>query len=70
MSVAQIVEELKKSISSFEKKVSTQEVGTVVEVGDGIARISGLAGCQASEMLEFPGEFFVQILLCRGDIIF
>jgi F-type H+-transporting ATPase subunit alpha len=58
MSVAQIVEELKKSISSFEKKVSTQEVGTVVEVGDGIARISGLAGCQASEMLEFPGETF------------
>jgi F-type H+-transporting ATPase subunit alpha len=38
---------------SDEPEVS--EVGTVIEVGDGIAKISGLRKCQSSEMLEFPG---------------
>ncbi len=55
MSVSQIVEELKKNISSFEKQVEVEEVGTVISVGDGIARLSGLSKCKASEMLEFPG---------------
>lgn len=58
MSVANIVEELKKNIANFEKKVNVEEVGTVLEVGDGIARVSGLSACQASEMLEFPGETY------------
>src|SRR3989339_178569 len=55
MSINSIVEELKKNISVFEKQVEVEEVGTVIEIGDGIARMSGLAKCQASEMLEFPG---------------
>ncbi len=54
MSINSIVEELKKNISAFEKEVAVEEVGTVIEVGDGIARMSGLSKCQASEMLEFP----------------
>src|SRR3989339_437212 len=58
MSINSIVEELKKNISSFEKQVEVEEVGTVIEVGDGIARLSGLEKCQASEMLEFPGGTF------------
>ncbi len=53
-----IVEELKKTISTFEKKVEVEEVGAVLEVGDGIARLSGLTNCQASEMLEFPNNTF------------
>ncbi|PIZ94992.1 MAG: F0F1 ATP synthase subunit alpha [Candidatus Magasanikbacteria bacterium CG_4_10_14_0_2_um_filter_37_12] len=55
MSTNQIVEELKKHISAFEKTVEVEEIGTVIEVGDGIARMSGLTKCQAQEMLEFPG---------------
>lgn len=55
MSINQIVEELKKNIASFEKQVDVEEIGTVLEIGDGIARLSGLSKCQASEMLEFPG---------------
>lgn len=55
MSVNQIIQELKKNISSFEKQIEVEEVGTVLEVSDGIARLSGLNKCQASEMLEFPG---------------
>jgi len=50
-----IVNELKKHIESFEKNVQVEEVGTVLEVKDGIALISGLEKCQAQEMLEFPG---------------
>ncbi len=54
----QVVELLKKNISSFEKSVQVEEVGTVIEVKDGIARINGLEKCQAQEMLEFPGNTF------------
>jgi len=57
-SINNIVEELKKNISSFEKNVQVEETGTVIEVGDGIARMSGLSECQSSEMLEFPGNTF------------
>jgi len=48
-----IVEQLKKHIADFEKSVEVEEVGTVIEVGDGIARMNGLNKCQAQEMLEF-----------------
>src|SRR5687767_3713125 len=46
---------LKSAIDSFDAGVETRSVGTVVEVGDGIAQIYGLDGALASEMLEFPG---------------
>ncbi len=58
MSTNAIVNELKKHIESFEKVVSVDETGTVLEVKDGIAIISGLEKCQAQEMLEFPGGIF------------
>jgi F-type H+-transporting ATPase subunit alpha len=46
---------IKSAIDSFDSGVETRSVGTVVEVGDGIAQIYGLDGALASEMLEFPG---------------
>src|SRR5688572_10658046 len=46
---------IKSAIDSFDGGVETRSVGTVVEVGDGIAQIYGLDGALASEMLEFPG---------------
>ena len=46
---------IKASIDSFDAATETRSVGTVVEVGDGIAQIYGLDGALASEMLEFPG---------------
>lgn len=58
MSINSIVSELRKNISAFEKQVEVEEIGTVISIGDGIARISGLTKCQASEMLEFPNETF------------
>ncbi len=52
--VEEISELLRKQITDFEKKVDVSEVGTVVSVGDGIARVYGLDNCMASELLEFP----------------
>src|SRR5690242_21964425 len=46
---------IKSSIDSFDAATESRSVGTVVEVGDGIAQIYGLAGALASEMLEFLG---------------
>jgi len=45
---------LKKQLANFESKVETYEVGTVLNVGDGIARIFGLANVMAGELVEFP----------------
>ncbi|MCB1221674.1 F0F1 ATP synthase subunit alpha, partial [bacterium] len=46
---------LKKQIESYEGSLKLEDQGTVVQVGDGIARVFGLSNCLASEMLEFPG---------------
>jgi F-type H+-transporting ATPase subunit alpha len=45
---------IKSAIDAFDAGVETRSVGTVVEVGDGIAQIYGLAGALSSELLEFP----------------
>ncbi|MCG9895267.1 MAG: F0F1 ATP synthase subunit alpha [Fimbriimonadaceae bacterium] len=46
---------LERELRAFDKKVETEHVGTVIQTGDGIARIYGLPDCQVGEMLEFPG---------------
>ncbi len=58
MSTNSIISELKKNIASFEKQVEVEEIGVVLEVGDGIARLSGLSKCQSNEMIEFPGDTY------------
>jgi len=45
---------IRKQIEDYDQKVSVQETGTVLMAGDGIARVYGLAGAMAGEMLEFP----------------
>jgi len=47
---------LKSQIENYEAEVEVEEVGRVLEVGDGIARIHGLENCMASEMLEMPHD--------------
>ncbi len=44
---------IKKQIEAYESKIEVSEVGTVIQVGDGIARIHGLANAMAGELLEF-----------------
>lgn len=57
-----IVDQLKKQIENFEVATQTERVGTVTEVGDGVAKISGLSEVMASEMIEFPGGVFGVVL--------
>ncbi len=49
---------IREQIERFAEPVTAVDVGTVVEVGDGIARVYGLAGAMASELLEFPGGVY------------
>ncbi|HYN47639.1 MAG TPA: F0F1 ATP synthase subunit alpha [Candidatus Nanopelagicales bacterium] len=54
----EIISIIKSSIDNFDATAETRNVGTVVEVGDGIAQVYGLAGALSSELLEFPGGVF------------
>jgi len=49
---------IKSAIEGFDASAETRSVGTVVEVGDGIAQVYGLSDALASELLEFPGDVF------------
>ncbi len=51
----EIASVIQKEIESFHEQVDVREVGTVLEVGDGIARVYGLSDVMAGEMVEFPG---------------
>lgn len=46
---------IKGQIKDYETKVDLKETGTIISVGDGIARVHGVQNCQAMELLEFPG---------------
>jgi len=46
---------IKQQLDGFDRKVDTTEVGTVLQVGDGIAKLYGLDGAMSGELLEFPG---------------
>lgn len=50
-----ITAQIRQQIEAFEAPVEIADVGAVISVGDGIARISGLANVMATELLEFPG---------------
>src|SRR6266550_3027736 len=55
---SEITDIIKAQIKEFEGQAESADVGTVVEIGDGIARIHGLAGCMASELLDFGKGVF------------
>ena len=51
----EIASVLQKEIENFQSQIDVREVGRVLEVGDGIARVYGLSGVMSGEMVEFPG---------------
>src|SRR5215471_4434059 len=63
----EISEIIKKQLQGYEAEVDLQEAGRVIEVGDGIARIYGLQGAMAGELLQFPGEVFGLVLNLEED---
>ncbi len=64
-----IVSIIKQQIQEFGAEVTAVDVGTVVEVGDGIARIQGLAGARYSEILELPGGIMGLALNLEEDTV-
>src|SRR5258705_5062709 len=60
---------IKSSIDAFDAGIESRSVGTVVEVGDGIAQIYGLDAALASELLEFPGDVFGMALNLEEETV-
>ncbi|MCP4364844.1 MAG: F0F1 ATP synthase subunit alpha, partial [Planctomycetes bacterium] len=58
---------LKKEIEGFEEKLQMESVGTVLQVGDGVARIYGLDDCMAGELLEFSEGLYGVALNLEED---
>lgn len=63
----EISEILKQQIQNYETRVQVSETGTVLSVGDGIARLYGLANAMAGELLEFPGGLMGMVLNLEED---
>jgi F-type H+-transporting ATPase subunit alpha len=60
---------LEAELQKFERKVDVEHMGTVLQVGDGIARVHGLPDCQMGELLEFPGGVMGLALNLEEDSI-
>ncbi len=58
---------LRKQLAGFEKEVDVYDVGTVLQVGDGIARVYGLSKVMASELVEFPNGVMGMVLNLEED---
>src|SRR5471030_2725002 len=69
INVAEITSVIKKEIASFETQIQKTEVGSVIEVGDGIARIYGLRNAMAGELLEFENNVMGQVFNLEEDSI-
>ncbi len=60
---------LQKEIEQYQTKLEMESVGTIVQVGDGIAHIWGLEDAMMSELLQFPGDIIGMILNLEEDSV-
>jgi F-type H+-transporting ATPase subunit alpha len=67
INAGEISEIIKRQLAGYEAEVDLQEVGRVIEVGDGIARIYGLDKAMAGELLQFPGDVVGMVLNLEED---
>lgn len=58
---------IKKEIERYEKEIKTVDSGTIIQIGDGIARVYGLDDCMEGELLEFPNNVFGMALNLEQD---
>ncbi len=58
---------IKEQIKNYKLQLETSDVGTVIQVADGIARIHGLENAMQGELLEFPGEVYGMVLNLEED---
>src|ERR1700677_4105060 len=69
INVSEITSILKQEISGYQKELKINEVGTVIEVGDGIAQIYGLRNAMSGELLEFQNGVMGQVFNLNEDSI-
>ena len=60
---------LRKQLSGFDSQMDIYDVGTVLQVGDGIARVYGLSNVMMSELLEFPNDVIGMVLNLEEDSV-
>ena len=58
---------IKEQIKNYTAKLETTDVGTVIQVADGMARIHGLENAMQGELLEFPGEVYGMVMNLEED---
>jgi len=63
----EISEIIKEQIKNYKNELEISTFGTVIQVGDGIARVYGLDNCMAGELLEFPGDVYGMALNLEED---
>jgi F-type H+-transporting ATPase subunit alpha len=63
----EVSEILRKQLAGFEKEVDVYDVGTVLQIGDGVARVYGLSHAMMSELVEFPHGVFGMVLNLEED---
>jgi len=56
----EIASVIQQEVEQFESRIDVREVGRVIEIGDGIARVYGLSNVMAGEMVQFPGDIYGQ----------
>ena len=64
---AEVTDILKKELKKYRSSLKMENVGTVLSVGDGVARVYGLDQCMMSEILEFPNGVFGMALNLEQD---
>jgi F-type H+-transporting ATPase subunit alpha len=60
---------LKERIKHFDQRLKSTDIGTVIQVGDGIARVYGLRNCMVNELLEFTNGVYGMALNLEEDNI-
>ena len=58
---------IKEQIKNYENRTEVSDFGTVIQVGDGIARVYGLDNCMSGELLEFPGDTYGMAMNLEED---
>jgi len=53
--MSSILQEIEKEIANVANSVEKTNIGTIREIGDGVAKVEGLSDVQLNEMIEFPG---------------
>ena len=60
---------LKEQIKNYNKTIEVSETGSVLSVGDGVARIYGLENAMAGELVEFPNQIYGMVLNLEADSV-